>query len=255
VQVREAFQSRFVSADVTVGAGTQTAYVLALQFNLLLEEQRAAAARRLVEEIRRAGHLTTGFLGTPGLLFALSENGYLDEAYGLLMRKEYPSWLYPVTRGATTMWERWDGIKPDGSFQTATMNSFNHYAYGAVGEWMYRVVGGINVDPTAPGYKHILVRPRPGGDLTYARARHLTPYGNVSSSWSIASGRIRLAVEVPPNTTATVSLPCAKQRELLEGGKVIGTSGGVTTVKQVGRNVVVEVGSGRYDFSYSWPPS
>ena len=130
------------------------------------------AAARLAQEIRERGHLTTGFVGTPYLCHVLSRYGYLDEAYLLLNREDYPSWLYPVKQGATTIWERWDGQKPDGSFQDKGMNSFNHYAYGAVGDWMYRDMAGIDIDPADPGYKHLLVHPMPGGGFTSVKAAH-----------------------------------------------------------------------------------
>ena len=201
-----------------VGEGTQTAYVLALQFDLLPEELRAAAARRLAEEVRTRKHLTTGFLGTPYLCHVLSRYGYLDEAYLLLNREEYPSWLYPVKQGATTIWERWDGQKPDGSFQDAAMNSFNHYAYGAIGEWMYRVMAGIDVDEAAPGYKHILIQPRPGGGFTSVKASHETPYGKVARPGRARTGASS-SVEVPPNTRATVRLPKAQLASVTEGGQ------------------------------------
>jgi alpha-L-rhamnosidase len=246
--VRAAFERAFVSHDGKVGEGTQTAYVLALQFGLLPEAQRAVAARHLVEDVRRQGHLTTGFLGTPWLLFALSEHGYIDDAYRLLNRQEFPSWLYPVSKGATTIWERWDGVKPDGSFQTAEMNSFNHYAYGAVGEWMYRVIAGINIDSNAPGYKHVMIEPRPGGGLTSAQASHDSPYGKVSSSWRIDADRMQLAVEIPPNTTASVRLPSARAETLRESSQPIAVSNGITAVRQDGEDVIVDVGSGRYEF-------
>src|SRR5204863_9466797 len=131
---------------------------------------RPASAQRLAEDVRRMGHLSTGFLGTPALTRMLSENGYLADAYKLLLNEDYPSWLYEVKQGATTVWERWDGLKPDSTFEYPGMNSFNHYAYGAVGDWMYRVVAGLNSDPAQPGYKHIIVRPQPGGGFTFARA-------------------------------------------------------------------------------------
>ena len=166
-------------------------------------------------------HLTTGFLGTPYLCHVLSRYGYLDEAYLLLNREDYPSWLYPVKQGATTIWERWDGQKPDGSFQTTEMNSFNHYAYGAIGDWMYRVMAGIEIDEAAPGYKHILIQPRPGGGFTSVKASHKTPYGKVGSAWTLRDGRFELTVEVPPNTSATVRLPKAQVAKLLESGKPI----------------------------------
>ena len=168
-RIKSAFRDEFVSGRGRVGENTQTAYVLALQFDLLPEELRPVAAKRLAEEIRERKHLTTGFLGTPYLCHVLSRYGYLDEAYLLLNRDEYPSWLYPVKQGATTIWERWDSQKPDGSFQDSSMNSFNHYAYGAIGEWMYRVMAGIETDESAPGYKHVLIQPRPGGGFTRSR--------------------------------------------------------------------------------------
>ena len=157
----------------------------------------------------------------------LSRYGYLDEAYLLLNREEYPSWLYPVKQGATTIWERWDGQKPDGSFQTIEMNSFNHYAYGAIGDWMYRVMAGIDIDEAAPGYKHVLIQPRPGGGFTSVKASHETPYGKVASAWTLADGRFELAVEVPPNTRATVRLPKAQLASVTEGGKALADGNGV----------------------------
>jgi alpha-L-rhamnosidase len=249
--VRAAFQRAFVTADAKVGEGTQTAYVLALQFDLLPQEQRAAAARHLVEAVRAEGHLTTGFLGTPGLLAALSENGYLEDAYRLLNRKEYPSWMYPVERGATTIWERWDGERPDGSFQTPTMNSFNHYAYGSVGEWMYRVIGGINIDPRAPGYKHVSIEPRPGGGLTWVKASHEGPFGVVRSEWHQDGVRFSLLVEVPPNSTATLRLPHAQLGNVTESGHPLSRAEGVSGSRQDEESVVAEIGSGRYEFAYS----
>ena len=178
-KIKSAFVREFVTGSGRLSPNTQTAYALALAFELLPEAERAEAAGRLAADVRKFGHLTTGFLGTPVLCKALSDYGYLDEAYLLLNRKEYPSWLYPVTKGATTIWERWDGIKEDGSFQDAGMNSFNHYAYGAIGEWMYSVVAGIGIDEAKPGYKHVVIAPRPGGELTYAKAAVESVYGRV----------------------------------------------------------------------------
>ena len=151
-RVKQAFLKEFVTPNGRLSSNTQTAYVLALAFDLLPAELRGQAAARLAADVKSFGnHLTTGFLGTPYLCRTLSDSGYLDAAYALLMQKTYPSWLYPVTRGATTIWERWDGIRPDGSMQDPGMNSFNHYAYGAIGAWMYSVVAGIDLDPAEPG--------------------------------------------------------------------------------------------------------
>ena len=216
--VRRAFVEEFVTSTGRVAENTQTAYAIALHFDLLPEELRARAAERLAEDVRTRGHLTTGFLGTPYLNDVLTRYGYLDLAYDLLTRTEYPSWLYPVTRGATTIWERWDGQKPDGTFQDVGMNSFNHYAYGAVGDWMYRVVAGIDTDPAQPGYKHILVQPQPGGGLTSAAASLETMYGTVSSSWTLDGDRFALEVTVPPNTSATVRLPGSSDTTTVRSG-------------------------------------
>jgi alpha-L-rhamnosidase len=248
--IKSAFRDEFVSGRGRVGENTQTAYVLALHFDLLPEDLRPIAAQRLAEEIRERKHLTTGFLGTPYLCHVLSRYGYLDEAYLLLDREEYPSWLYPVTQGATTIWERWDSLKPDGTFQDPSMNSFNHYAYGAIGDWMYRVMAGIETDESAPGYKHVLIQPRPGGGFTRVKASHQTMYGRVGSAWTLEGGRFALDVEVPPNTRATVRLPGAKLADVTESGRPLAGASGVTGQKQDGDAVVVEVGSGRYAFAY-----
>ncbi|HEV2122405.1 MAG TPA: alpha-L-rhamnosidase C-terminal domain-containing protein, partial [Chloroflexota bacterium] len=248
--VKQAFNREFVTAKGRLASNTQTAYALGLQFDLLPDSLRTEAARRLAQDVRSFKHLTTGFLGTPHLNHALSQNGYLDEAYMLLMRKEYPSWLYPVTRGATTVWERWDGIKPDSTFQDVGMNSFNHYAYGAVGDWMYQTVAGLRLDPRQPGYKHSFIEPRPGGELTHARATFNSMYGEVGSAWERNAGTFRLTATVPPNTSATVRLPGAQLPAVTEGGKPVERVEGVRRAYQDGSDVVVEVGSGTYRFAY-----
>jgi len=250
-KIKAAFLKEYVTPAWRVGEATQTAYVLALQFDLLPETGRANAAERLAREIRERKHLTTGFLGTPYLCHVLSRYGYLDEAYMLLERQEYPSWLYPVTKGATTIWERWDGIKPDGSFQDEGMNSFNHYAYGAIGEWMYRVMAGLEIDESAPGYKHFFVQPRPGGSITAASAAHDTPYGRARSAWTRSGARFELAVDVPPNTTATVRMPGASLAAMTEGGKPLAGLDGITGSRQDGADAVIDVGSGRYQFAFA----
>ncbi|MFO7692820.1 MAG: glycoside hydrolase family 78 protein [Vicinamibacterales bacterium] len=250
-RIKAAFQREFVTATGRVGENTQTAYAVALQFDLLPESLRAVAAGRLAHEVRQRKHLTTGFVGTPYLCHVLSSYGYLDEAYLLLNREQYPSWLYPVKQGATTIWERWDGLKPDGTFQDKGMNSFNHYAYGAIGEWMYRVMAGIEIDPAVPGYKHTLIQPRPGGGFTRVSASHITPYGRVSSAWKIDGGALELAVEIPPNTMATVRLPDARLAEVTESGQALAAGHGITSWRQEGLAVVVEAGSGLYRFAYT----
>jgi alpha-L-rhamnosidase len=249
-KVRAAWNREYVTASGRLVSSTQTAYALGLQFNLLPDAQREEIGNRLSMDVRGFGHLTSGFIGTPYLTDALLSTGHLSDAYMLLLNKKYPSWLYPITQGATTIWERWDGQKPDGSFQDVGMNSFNHYAYGAIGDWIVRVVAGLDIDEAAPAYKHILVAPRPGGDLTSARAELMTQYGSAVSGWTLDGGRMTLTVRVPPNTRATVRLPNARLDQVLEGRRSAASAPGVASAAQSGADVAVEVGSGEYVFAY-----
>ena len=233
-----------------VGPNTQTAYVVALHFDLLPEHLRPLAAERLAEVIEQSGcHLTTGFVGTPYLCHVLSRFGYTDVAYELLTQETYPSWLYPVKQGATTIWERWDGIKPDGSFQDAKMNSFNHYAYGAIGDWLYQVVAGIEIDPDVPGYRRILFQPQLGGQLTYASAALDSMVGRIESRWSVEEGCFRLAVAVPANAEGVVHLPAASVGDITEDGLALHQVEGVREINRLDKSVVFTVGSGRYRFN------
>ena len=250
--IKNAFQKEFVTPNGRLASNTQTAYSLALAFDLLPEPIAEKAAERLVNDIRSFKHITTGFVGTPLISNVLTEYGYTDFAYMLLNRKEYPSWLYPITMGATTIWERWDGIKPDSTFQDPGMNSLNHYAYGAIGEWLYRVVAGIEIDKKHPGYKHILFQPHPGGGITNAKANIHTMYGLVDSEWEISDGLFNYQVIVPPNTHATVTLPNGVLENVQEDGKEIKNVTGIKEVHQQSSAVLIELGSGKYRFSYLW---
>jgi len=204
-----------------------SAYALALGFDLLPDPaQRQQAGQRFVRLVRGSAYqISTGFVGTPLVCDALCSIGAIDAAYRLLQERELPSWLYPVTMGATTIWERWDSLLPDGSVNPGEMTSFNHYAFGAVADWLQRVVGGLA--PAAPGYRQLAIAPRPGGGLSFASARHQTPYGLASCAWRIEAGTITVEVEVPANTTASVRLP-----------------------GQAGE--AIQVGSGRYHWSYPY---
>jgi len=250
--IKAAFRREFVTPNGRLSSNTQTAYALALAFDLLPASQRAEAAARLASDVDQFKHITTGFLGTPLICQVLSDYGYLSQAYMLLNRQDYPSWLYPITRGATTIWERWDGVKPDGSFQDEGMNSFNHYAYGAIGQWLYAVVAGIEIDPTRPAYKHIFIQPHPGGGLTYAKASLESMVGKVTSGWKAGDGLMRVEVVVPPNATATVTLPKASEKTVTEGGRPLAKAQGLTSVSQKGTAVVARIGSGTYRFEYPW---
>jgi alpha-L-rhamnosidase len=249
-RIKAAFRKRFLGPDGTVGEGTQTAYVLALDFDLLPDEARPNAAAKLAADVRERGHLTTGFLGTPHLLDVLTRFGYLQEAYMLLDREQFPSWLYPVKHGATTIWERWDGLKPDGTFQDPSMNSFNHYSYGAVGSWMYQVIGGIRPDPASPGYKHFFVQVQPGGGLTHANTTHDSPFGRITTDWSLKGGQMNLTVTVPPNSSATVRVTGTSLDAIHEGSKHLVEGDGVTAIRQADGTAEIDIAAGRYEFRY-----
>lgn len=248
--VKRAFQNEFVTPAGRIGPNSQTAYVLALHFDLLPEELRPLAAQRLAEEIRKANyHLTTGFVGTPAICHVLSRFGYSDLAYRLVTQEECPSWLYPVKRGATTIWERWDGIKPDGSFQDASMNSFNHYAYGAIGDWLYRVAAGLELDPEQPGFKRAVIQPQPGGGLTYAKASLETLYGTLASAWCMQRDSFELDVTVPPNCEALVRLKVESQAQVRESGRPLSQVAGIRVVREQTPSLEISIGSGSYRFS------
>jgi alpha-L-rhamnosidase len=251
-KIKKVFRDEFVTPNARLASNTQTAYSLALAFGLLPESMQDRAAKRLADDVNTFKHITTGFLGTPLICHVLSDYGYFDQAYMLLNRKDYPSWLYPVTKGATTIWERWDGLKPDGTFQDKGMNSFNHYAYGAIGDWLYQVVAGLEIDEQNPGYKHILIQPHPGGGLTHARVRHESLYGPVESGWILKTNKIEVNIEIPPNTTATVKLPKAKQEDVKESNKSLDNIDAITDIREERNAVVMTVGSGRYSFEYPW---
>jgi alpha-L-rhamnosidase len=206
-EARAAFAREYITPSGRLMSDAETAYALALVFDLLpTAEQRQHAGDRLNELVRESGyHIRTGFVGTPLICDALCSTGHYVAAYRLLMQQECPSWLYPVVMGATTVWERWDSMLPDGTINPSEMTSFNHYALGAVADWMHRTIGGLI--PAEPGYHHMEIRPCPGGGLTHAQARHVTPYGMAECSWNIEGGRIDLDVIVPPNTTALVTFP------------------------------------------------
>jgi alpha-L-rhamnosidase len=252
--IREAFNREFVSSTGRVGENTQTAYALAIAFDLLPDSLVSVAAGRLAQDVAaRDHHLTTGFLGTPYLLHVLGATGHVTDAFALLMQRTYPSWLYPITRGATTMWERWDGIRPDSSFEDPGMNSFNHYAFGAVGDWMYQNIGGIDVDVTAPGYRRSRIAPRAGAGLTSARASLETVYGTVISAWKVEGPRFVLDVAVPANTSAEITLRDARLDQVRESGVSLTSRDGVRAARQRGPDVVVEIGSGNYTFAFARP--
>jgi alpha-L-rhamnosidase len=202
------FRERYIADGGELLPPTQTAYAVALSFGLLEGGEEAVAAAGLAAAVEADGYrIATGFVGTPLVCDALTDHGYTTAAYRLLLQTECPSWLYPVTMGATTIWERWDSMLPDGSINEGEMTSFNHYALGAVADWMHRSLAGLA--PAGPGYRKLLIRPMPGGGLDWAQARHETPYGVADVRWDLAGADFTLQVTVPAGCTATVVLPDA----------------------------------------------
>ena len=214
-RVRTAFLDEYVSSKGRVVNETATAYALAIAFDILDESQRAHAGDRLASIVAEAGYrISTGFAGTPLVTDALTATGHLDAAYLLLLETGCPSFLYPVTMGATTIWERWDSIRPDGSIIPSGMTSLNHYALGAVVDWMHRTIGGLT--PIEPGYSRMRVAPQPGRGVTSALLRHTTSHGDVLVDWRIADGEARVFVTIPAGTTAEVELPAHPDAVTLE---------------------------------------
>jgi alpha-L-rhamnosidase len=248
-KTKDAYMKEYVTGSGRLVSSTQTAYTLALEFDMLPDSMRAQAAERLVANIKSYGnHLTTGFLGTPYLCEVLSRFGYVDMAYTLLLQETYPSWLYPVKMGATTIWERWNGIRTDGSFEPASMNSFNHYAYGAIGDWMYRVMVGIDTYEDGPGYQHIKIEPHIGGSFTYASASLKTYYGTVNSGWKLSKDSIQIDASIPPNTNATVIVPARSRNEITENGKALSDDIKTGPSDNFNSSIRIEIGSGKYHF-------
>jgi alpha-L-rhamnosidase len=248
--VKTAFNQHYVSADGHIQGGTQTSYALALKFGLLPEALRPQAAHYLAEDVAgHKDHLTTGFLGVSCLLPALCSEGRLDVAYSLFLQDTFPSWLFSVKQGATTIWERWDGWTPEKGFQDPQMNSFNHYSLGSCGEWMFNTVAGIGLDLDQPGFKHSFIRPQPGGGLTHAEAAYDSVHGKIVTQWILQDGNFLLHVTIPPNTTATVELPTKDFSAVREGGKKPSRKTGVKSVTTSTGNAGFLIGSGSYNFT------
>jgi alpha-L-rhamnosidase len=216
-RTRAAFNEHYVRPEGVIHSDAETTYALAIVFELLDPEDEQVGGNRLDELVAKSGnHIQTGFAGTPFITHALTKTGHLDTAYRLLLQTECPSWLYPVTMGATTIWERWDSMLPDGTINPGQMTSFNHYAFGAVAHWMHQVIGGIA--PLEPGYSKVLIAPQPGGDIHWARSSLETRHGKISVFWSRQNdGPIELDFSIPEGVTALVQLPGSQAQEFLSG--------------------------------------
>jgi alpha-L-rhamnosidase len=242
-KVRAAFQKEWLLADGRLAVETQTAYLLALAFDLLPAEVRARAAEHLVDNIRDLGwHLSTGFIGISHLNPELTLAGHANTAYRLLLQNTYPSWLYPVQHGATTIWERWNGWTHQDGFFNPQMNSFNHYSLGSVGEWLFRHVAGIELDPDAPGYQRFVLQPFIGPGLDFARATYRTLHGEILSDWKLTRDRLTWTVRIPPNTSARILIPSEPNTDVVADG--------LTITGREGRfAVIASAPAGRYTFT------
>ncbi|MFT3784112.1 MAG: family 78 glycoside hydrolase catalytic domain [Nibricoccus sp.] len=248
-QAKVDFQRDFVQPDGSILNSSQSGYALAFSMNLLRDEQKPRVAEKFVDEIKKFDwHLATGFIGTPRLLPALHISGRDDVAYKLLLQETFPSWLFQVKNGATTIWERWDGWTPDKGFQTIAMNSFNHYAFGSVGEFMYRQILGI--EPAEPGFKSISIRPAVGHGLTWAHGSYDSVAGRISTAWKLEKETLTLDIEIPANSSATVYIPSKSAEAVLESGRGATTGQrGLKFVQFENDTAVFQVDSGSYHFS------
>lgn len=252
-RIREVFRRQFIDKDGRMPGDTQAGYALALEFNLCPDDLRPAMIEHLVEGIARYnGHPSTGFISTMPMMRQLAEAGRADLAYTLLLNRTIPSWGYMIDQGATSIWERWDGFMPGRGFQDPGMNSLAHYSIGAVGEWMYRYILGLNPDDEHPGYKHFTVRPTPGGGLTWAKGTYASPHGPISIDWKNRAGRFSLSLVVPPNTNATVVIP-AEAAKIAESGVPAERSAGVTVLGPRAGGTAFLVPAGAYLFDCPAP--
>ena len=251
--IKSEFNRRFVKPDGRIEGDTQAGYALALSFDLIAEELRSRVAGHMVASLaRHHGHLSTGFQTTHRLMLELTRNGYHDEATRLLHLQGCPSWNFMIQMGATTIWECWDSYV-EGREGEQPVSSLNHYAFGAVGEWMWRHIIGINPDEDHPAYKHFVIHPRPGGGLTWARGSYHSIRGPIVSHWRIENDQFHLNVTIPANTTATVILPARGLETVTAGDRPIAAIEGVKFQRIDNDGAVFAVGSGQYQFTSKLP--
>lgn len=253
-RIRSAFRGRFLGPDGRLAGNSQTCHVLAIRLNLLEPEELPQAGRHLAQDIAyRGGHFSTGFIGLKDLMPALSQCGRDDLAYELLLKEDFPSWGYEIRHGATTIWERWDGWSEELGLQNPGMNSFNHYSFGAVGEWLFTHAAGI--DTAAPGFAGLLLRPRPSPRLPKCTARLLTNRGWVHSQWRVErDGSFHFSCRIPPSAPARVILPVAAAARVSEGGIPAGEAAGVRVISEGAGGVVLSVDPGHYQFACTGVP-
>ena len=247
-RVLQGFNRRFFDpASATYESRTQCSYVLPLAFGLVPPEHRQAVCDNLVQAImvQDQGHTSVGLIGMQWQMQVLTDIGHPEVAFRIATRTQRPSWGYMISKGATTIWERWDTDTQDGGMNGESQKILS----GNFEAWCYQTLGGINYDPQHPGFKHIVLSPRPVGDLVSARASHNSLYGRIESDWKIEAGRFQWRVVVPPNTTATVIVPTGRGQSVRESGRPVSEANGITLLKREPNAVTVQVAAGMYDFS------
>jgi alpha-L-rhamnosidase len=244
-----AFSREFITPGGRTVSDSQTSYALALAFDLIPEKVRPFSGLKLAKLIEgRKNHISTGFLGTSQIMHALTGSGHHEVAAMLLLNETYPSWGYSIKNGATTIWERWDGWTQEKGFQNPSMNSFNHYAFGAVAGWMFMHLGGIDLGPDKPAYQHIKIAPKPANRITWTKASYKSINGMIEVAWKLDSGVLELEVFVPANTVATLVLPASSVEEIKESDQPLDGHADIRNVRQEPGGITFEVGAGRYLF-------
>lgn len=255
-RVRQAFQRTYLRPDGSLTVDTQTAALLALAFDLVPENLRGGTATQLVQNLHeRDDHLSTGFIGIRFLNPILSLHGHNDLAYKLLTQEGYPSWLYPVKHGATTIWERWNGWTEEDGFFDPLMNSFNHYSLGSVGEWLFRHVAGIDADPQHSGFQHFILRPSPGPGLRHACAHYESLHGRIRSSWQIHPNEFCWQLTIPPNCSAQVSIPARPEATVTVDGQPLNRCPYFHPLHRDEDHLSLHASAGEYHFHVTpWTP-
>jgi alpha-L-rhamnosidase len=247
-KIKNVFNRIYIQPDGRIRGDTQTAYVLALAFDLVEGDAAMRAANHLISNIEsRDWHLSTGFIGTKDLMLVLSKIGCKDIAYRLLLNDTFPSWGFSIKQGATSIWERWDGWTPEKGFQDPGMNSFAHYSFGAVYQWMVENIGGIRLEE--PGYKKFIIAPQFSKNLNAAKTSYHSIHGVIETDWQKGKDELKLRVRVPVNTTARIVIPVASADLITESGKRLTRAEGVRFMRMDRENVELQAGSGEYSFT------
>ncbi|MCL2894270.1 alpha-L-rhamnosidase [Brenneria tiliae] len=247
-KIRTSFAATYLDNEAHIAANYQGIHVLALKLNMIPQHLKAAFFENLVKLIAENGYrLDTGFVSVPFLMDVLCENGRSDIAVRLLYQRECPSWLYQIDNGATTLWESWSAIKPSGE---RTNVSYNHCAFGCVGDWLYRYIAGIHL--AHPGYKEIVIHPHPDSKLEYAKASYDSVYGAIESAWRITAGKLVINIKIPANATAKIILPAAMSTDVHCNGGNLQQASGIADIQQNAEGVILAAGSGKYQFSYPY---